>query len=42
MYKLYKCIVIVTDGEQTEEQIFYVEAESFEEAVENVKSDFDI
>ena len=40
--KLYKCTITITDGEQTEEQDFYVEAHSFEEATENIKADLDI
>ena len=40
--KLYKCTITITDGEQTEEQDFYVEAYSFEEATENIKADLDI
>lgn len=40
--KMYKCTISITDGEQTEEQDFYVEAENFEEAVEKIKSDLDI
>lgn len=40
--KTYKCTISITDGEQTEEQDFYVEAETFEEAVEKIKSDLDI
>ena len=39
---MYKCTISITDGEQTEEQDFYVEAETFEEAVEKIKSDLDI
>ena len=37
--KLYKCTITITDGEQTEEQDFYVEAYSFEEATENIKNE---
>ena len=40
--KLYKCTITITDGEQTNKQDFYVEAESFDEAVEKVKSDLDL
>ena len=40
--KLYKCTITITGGEQTEEQDFYVEAYSFEEATENIKADLDI
>lgn len=40
--KLYKCTITITDGEQTEEQDFYVEAYSFGEATENIKADLDI
>lgn len=40
--KTYKCTISITDGEQTEEQDFYVEAKSFEEAVENIQNDLDI
>ena len=40
--KLYKCTITITDGEQTEEQNFYIEAYSFEEATENIKADLDI
>lgn len=40
--KLYKCTITITDGEQTEEQDFYIEAYSFEEATENIKADLDI
>lgn len=40
--KLYKCTITITDGEQTEEQDFYMEAYSFEEATENIKADLDI
>lgn len=40
--KLYKCTITITDGEQSEEQDFYVEAYSFEEAMENIKADLDI
>lgn len=42
MEKLYKCTITITDGEQVEEQDFYVEANSFEEAIENIKNDLDI
>lgn len=42
MKNLYRCTITITDGEETEEQDFYVEAASFEEAVENVKNDLDI
>lgn len=38
----YKCTISVTDGEQVTSQDFYVEAESFEEAVAKVQSDLDI
>lgn len=38
----YKCTISVTDGEQVSSQDFYVEAESFEEAVAKVQSDLDI
>ena len=40
--KTYKCTISITDGEQIEEQEFFVEAESFEDAVEMIKSDLDI
>lgn len=40
--KTYKCTISITDGEQTEEQDFYVEAKSFEEAVKNIQNDLDI
>ena len=40
--KTYKCTISITDGEQIEEQDFYVEAESFEDAVAMIKSDLDI
>ena len=40
--KTYKCTISITDGEQTEEQDFFVEAESFEDAVAMIKSDLDI
>lgn len=40
--KTYKCTISITDGEQTEEQDFFVEAESFEDAVAIIKSDLDI
>ena len=39
---MYRCTISITDGEQTEEQDFYVEAETFEEAVEKIKSDLAI
>ena len=42
MGNLYKCTIIITDGENIEEQEFYVEADTFEKAVENVKYDLDI
>ncbi len=41
-FKMYKCTISITDGEQTEEQDFYIEAENFEEAVEKIKSDLNI
>ena len=40
--KTYKCTISITDGENTEEQDFYVEAKSFDEAVENIKNELDI
>lgn len=39
---MYRCTISITDGEQTKEEDFYVEAETFEEAVEKIKSDLDI
>ena len=38
----YRVTISITDGEQIEEQDFYVEAETFEEAVEKIKSDLGI
>lgn len=40
--KLYTCTITITDGEQTETEEFCVEANSFEEAVWNIKRDLDI
>ena len=40
--KLYKCTISITDKEQVEEQDFYIEAYSFEEAVKNIKTDLNI
>lgn len=38
----YRVTIIITDGENELTQDFYVEAESFNEAVANLENDLDI
>ena len=38
----YKCTITVTDGTQTFEQDFYVEAKSFEKAIKQIEQDLNI
>lgn len=42
MKNLYRCTITITDGEEEWEQDFYTEAESFDDAIENIKYDLDI
>ena len=38
----YKVTIMIESNEETETMEFWVEADSFEEAVENVKNELDI